>query len=175
MAACLISGCAQPGINRSLAVVEQQKQVLVEAPFFPDRSNQCGPSALASVLGFWGEKAEPDQLKKEIYLADLKGSLPIDLLLAARAHGMSAQMLEGDLSRLKKELDAGHPLIVFVNQGYRFLPVGHYMVVTGYDDRRRAILAHSGTRKNGLISYKKFSKQWGRTDRWTLLILPAAR
>ena len=87
---------------------------------------------------------------------------------------MSAEILEGGLPQLKIELDAGHPLIAFVNQGYRFLPVGHYLVVTGYDDRRQAIYAHSGLEKNGLMPYKKFLRQWERTDRWTLLILPGA-
>ena len=155
--------------------ISEQKQVLLKVPFFPDRTDQCGPSALASVLGFWGTQAEPAQLKQEIYRGNLKGSLPIDLLLAAQARGMSAEILDGGLPQLKKELDAGRPLIVFVNLSYPFIPSGHYMVVTGYDDRRQAIYAHSGMKKNGLMSYKKFLKQWERTDRWALLVLPAAR
>jgi len=170
-----MSGCAQPGISRPPTPVSGQKQVLLEAPFFPDHTDQCGPSALASVLGYWGREAEPGRLKEEIYLAGLKGSLPVDLVLAAQAHGMSAEMLDGGLPQLKKELDAGHPLIAFVNLGYRFVPIGHYMVVTGYDDRRQTIYAHSGMKRNRPISYAKFLRQWERTDRWTLLILPAAR
>jgi ABC-type bacteriocin/lantibiotic exporter with double-glycine peptidase domain len=148
---------------------------LLEVPFFPDHTDQCGPSTLASVLGFWGKSAEPAQLKNEIYHGNLKGSLPIDLLLAAQSRGLNAEILDEGLPQLKKELDAGHPLIAFVNQGPRFLPVGHYLVVTGYDDRRRGIFAHSGMERNSFIPYGKFQKQWGRTDRWALLILPAAR
>ena len=170
-----MTGCLQPGISRTLLPVAEQKQVLLEVPFFPDHTDQCGPSALASVLGFWGEKAAPGHLKEDIYLPDLKGSLPIDLLLAAQAHGMSAEILDGGLPQLKNELDAGHPVIAFINLGYRFIPIGHYLVVTGYDDRRQAIRAHSGMEKSGFIAYKQFSKQWERTDRWALLILPVAR
>jgi ABC-type bacteriocin/lantibiotic exporter with double-glycine peptidase domain len=144
-------------------------------PFFPDNTDQCGPSVLASVLNFWKTPAEPGALKNEIYRGNLKGSLPIDLLLAAQAHGMSAEILDQGLPQLKRELDAGHPLIVFVNQGFEFLPIGHYMVVTGYDDGRREIYAHSGTHRNGPVPYGKFLKQWVRTDQWTLLILPLAR
>jgi ABC-type bacteriocin/lantibiotic exporter with double-glycine peptidase domain len=167
-------GCALPGISRPLPPAPDQGQVLLEVPFFPDHADQCGPSALASILGFWGEKADPGRLKEEIYLADLRGSLPVDLLLAAQAHGMSAEILDGGLPRLKKELDAGHPVVAFVNLGYRFIPIGHYLVITGYDDRRQALTAHSGMKKDRLISYEKFSRQWERTERWSLLILPAA-
>jgi ABC-type bacteriocin/lantibiotic exporter with double-glycine peptidase domain len=173
--ACLISGCAQPDIRRPFLPVSEQKPVLLKVPFFSDHTDQCGPSALASVLGFWGKKAEPGQLKEAVYLAKLKGTLPVDLVLAAQACGMSAKMLDGGMPQLKNELDAGHPLIAFVNLGYRFIPIGHYLVVTGYDDRRQTIYAHSGMKKNGPVSYKTFSKQWERTGRWALLILPGTR
>jgi ABC-type bacteriocin/lantibiotic exporter with double-glycine peptidase domain len=167
-------GCAAPGMGRPLPPPAEQGRVQLDVPFFPDDTDQCGPSALASVLGFWGRKAEPVRIKEEIYRAELKGSLPVDLLLAAQAHGMTAEMPDETLDSLKKELDAGHPVIAFVNQGYRFLPIGHYLVVTGYDDRRGEIFAHSGTKKNDPVPYGKFLRQWDRTDRWTLLILPAA-
>ena len=127
------------------------------------------------MLGFWGQKTEPGELRKELYRPDLKGSLPVDLLLAAQARGMSAEMLDGDLERLKRELDAGHPLIAFVNQGYRFLPIGHYLVVVGYDDASRTLYAHSGMKKNAAMTYEAFTHQWEKTDRWTLLLLPAGR
>jgi hypothetical protein len=100
--------------------------------------------------------------------------LPVDLQLAAQARGMSSEMLEGGLPQLKRELDAGHPVIAFVNRGFRFLPVGHFMVVTGYDDGSRSVYAHSGMKKNEPIPYETFLKLWNRTDQWALLILPAA-
>ena len=145
---------------------------MLKLPFFPDSTDQCGPSALASVLEYWGMPAAPDLLKKEIYQAHLKGSLTIDLLLAAESRGMTAEMFNGNLARVKAELDAGHPVIAFVDAGYRFYPVHHYMVITGYDDQRQCIFAHSGKKRDQRISYRKFEKQWEKTNRWVLLVLP---
>lgn len=171
--ACLWSACAQRRGPSSPTTLDQGRRQL-EVPFFPDRTDQCGPSTLASVLQYWGADIVPGVLKEEIYSAGLNGSLSIDLLLAARAHGMRAEMFNGSLSRVKRELDAGHPLIAFVNLGFRFAPIGHFMVLTGYDDRRQALYAHSGGDRNALLPYRKFAANWEKTERWTLLILPSA-
>lgn len=145
---------------------------MLGVPFYPDKTDQCGPSALASVLAFWGRPAEPRELKREIYVAKLGGSLPMDLLIAARARGLAAEMSSGSLSRLKEDLDAGRPVVAFVNLGWRFLPIGHFMVVTGYDEERRGVYAHSGLKKDAFLSYGKFMKQWDRTGRWALVVAP---
>lgn len=168
-AACLLLGCAP---TRASRVPEQDRRVVLQVPFFPDDTDQCGPSALASVLGYWGKPAEPSRLREEIYQTHLKGSLTIDLLLAAESRGLSAVIPDGSLALVKKELDAGHPLIAFLNVGYRFYPIGHYLVITGYDDARQCIVAHSGMKRDQRISYGKFDRQWEKTKRWTLLIGP---
>ena len=152
-----------------------QQRVRLDVPFFPDRADQCGPSALASVLSFWGAAADPADLKKEVYRPELKGSLNVDLVLAAQAHGMSAEMLSGGLPELRRELDAGHPVIAFLNVGFAFYPIGHYMVVTGYDDALGGVYAHSGARKDSFVPYPRFLKQWERNELWALLILPSVR
>ena len=145
LAACLLAGC-------SLNKVSLEPQ--------------------ASVLAYWGRPAAPEKLRSEIYRARLKGSLTLDLLLAAESRGLSAEMVEGGLHRVRAELDAGRPLIAFVNAGFSFYPVGHYLVITGYDDRRRCILAHSGLKRNQRIPYGKFERQWEKNGQWALLILP---
>lgn len=170
--ACFVLGCAGGKAKRNFLPLSVKSHILLQLPFFPENTDQCGPSALASVLRFWGDKTDPDQLKKEIYRSKLRGSLSIDLLLAAQNHGLSAEIINDGLPRLKKELDLAHPLIVFVNLGYRFIPIGHYMVVTGYDDGDQVIYVDSGTQKNEAISYADFLKEWRKTDQWTLLILP---
>jgi len=173
VAVCLLSGCAPFCVPCASVQDPRGGRVLLNVPFFPDDTDQCGPSALASVLGYWGKPAEPAVLRQEIYQAQLKGSLTVDLLLAVENRGFSAEMVNGSLDRLRSELDAGHPLIAFVNVGYRFYPVGHYLVITGYDDRRQSVCAHSGMKRDQWISYWKFDKQWEKTARWAFLILPS--
>lgn len=171
LAVCQLSGC---GTQRSSGAgrPEQVRQVRLDVPFFPDSTDQCGPSVLASVLGFWKKPETPAVLRQEVYRAGLKGSLTVDMLLAAESRGLSADTIDGGLAQAKAELDAGHPLIVFVNLGFRFIPIGHYMVVTGYDDAEQVLFAHSGSKRDRRIPYATFDRQWEKTNRWTLLILP---
>lgn len=144
--------------------------VLLGVPFFPDKTDQCGPSALASVLSFWGKPAKPQELKREIYVEKIGGSLPMDLLIAARAHGLSAEMSSGSLEGLKGNIDAGRPVIAFVNLGWRSVPIGHFLVVTGYDDTRRGVFTHSGVKKDSFVPYRRFMSQWDKTGRWALVV-----
>lgn len=167
-AALLLCSCVRHQPRHSSA--PDPRGARLEVPFFPDKTDQCGPSALASVLGFWGAAVGPERLKAATYTPRLKGTLAIDLLLAARARGMRAEMFSGSLERLKKELDAGRPVVAFINRGFRRYPIGHFLVVTGYDEGRQALLTHSGTKRAALLSYRKFSRDWEKTGRWALLV-----
>lgn len=172
LSACLLTGCSLFRVSLEPDKPPEDKQVMLTVPFFPDNTDQCGPSALASVLGYWERPEEPRRLRQEIYQAHLKGSLALDLLLAAGSRGLSAELVNGSLAKVREELDHGRPLIAFVNAGYSFYPAGHYLVITGYDDRRQCIIAHSGMKRDQLIPYRKFEGQWKKTERWALLIQP---
>jgi len=165
-----VAGCAGVRIKNS-----PREQQLLSVPFFPDNTDQCGPSALSSVLTFWGASIAPAELKKEIYLAHLKGSLPLDLLLSAENHGFKARLYSGGIEDVKSQLRKGEPLIAFINRGFDFYPIGHYVVVVGYDEERRGLYVHSGLKKNRFVSYKRFLRDWDKTERSTLLILPSER
>jgi len=164
----LLSGCASSYKSRA----PEGRSVRLEVPFFPDGTDQCGPSALASLLGYWDRPALPSELRTEIYRANLKGALTVDMLLAAQRRGLSAEMVDGSVAFAKAELDEGRPVLVFVNVGLRIVPIGHYLVLTGYDENRRSFFAHSGKRRDLAISYAKLDGQWEKTNRWTLKILP---
>lgn len=168
LAVVLFAACAGPGGSRA----PEGRKVLLTVPFFPDGTDQCGPSVLASVLGYWGKPVEPAELKKDLYRAHLKGALTVDMLLAAQERGLAADVGGGGLVEVKSELDAGRPVIAFLNVGFRAYPIGHYMVITGYDDARQIIFAHSGKERDRRIAYKAFDKAWERTERWALLIQP---
>jgi hypothetical protein len=146
--------------------------VHIEIPFFPDDTDQCGPATLASVLTYWGIPSDPRALKDEIYIRRLRGTLPIDLLLAVRARGLRAEVVGGTYTTLRAELDAGRPVVALLNLGWAVFPQGHYVVITGYDERRRGLYVHSGLSRDVFVPYARFHADWEKTGRWILRIWP---
>lgn len=149
--------------------------VHVAVPFFPDDTDQCGPATLASVLTYWGVPGDLSALKEETYLPHLRGSLPIDLLLAAQARGLQAEGFSGTLEALQAELDAGHPIVALLNLGWALFPQGHYVVVTGYDEGRQGVYLHSGIVRDMFVPYARYLAAWEKTGRWMLRVQPIER
>lgn len=113
-----------------------------------------------------------EEVTRAVYLPELNGALGIDLTHFARKKGMQAESYAGNLSDIKDHLSRGIPLIVFLNLGGRVFPVGHFVVITGLDERRGEVIAHSGSEENKPIPYQTFIAAWEKTDYWTLQVLP---
>ncbi len=147
-----------------------QMRIIEHVPFFAQEDYQCGPSALAGVLNYWGVKVTPDEISKEIFSKAARGTLNIDMLLYSQKRGFNAVQYDGSLSDLKKNIDSGFPLIVMVDLGISFFKANHFMVVTGYNEE--GVIVNSGREKDKFFYEKDFLKAWGKTDYWTLLIKP---
>ena len=187
----LLSGCAEspfpgstaihPGITgehiqRPTGHSDSLGHVVhIVVPFFPDDTDQCGPATLASLLTYWGVPGDPHALKEETYRPRLRGTLPIDFLLAAQARGLQAEGSGGTLEALQAELDAGHPIVALLNLGWAVFPQGHYVVVTGYDERRRGVYLHSGLARDMFVPYARYLTAWEKTGRWMLRVQPSER
>ncbi|MEO7385334.1 MAG: hypothetical protein ABIX37_00195, partial [Gammaproteobacteria bacterium] len=55
-------------------LAEDPRHELTGVPFFPQTIHQCGPAALATVLGASGVIATPDELAPLVYLPGRRGS-----------------------------------------------------------------------------------------------------
>ncbi len=152
-----------------------KRRVHLVVPFFPDNTDQCGPAALASILTYWGLPGDPRTLREEIYLRRIRGTLSIDLLLAAQSRGLQAEGAGGTLDRLKTELAADRPVVALLNLGWALYPQGHYVVVTGYDEPRQGVYVHSGSAHDVFVPYALFLTKWEKTGRWMLRIRPPTR
>jgi len=170
------SGTKSEQIQQTGGYPDTPGQVVhVLVPFFPDDTDQCGPATLASLLTYWGIPSELPAIKAEMYSPRLRGTLPIDLLLAAQARGLQAEGSSGTLERLKAELDAHHPVVVLLNLGWAVFPQGHYVVITGYDERQQGVYMHSGLDRNLFVPYVGFFSNWEKTGRWMLRVQPMER
>ncbi|MFH1703516.1 MAG: C39 family peptidase [Nitrospirota bacterium] len=147
-----------------------QSHVIENVPFYPQTSYQCGPASLAGVLNYWGIKVTPEEIAGEIYSNSARGTLNIDMVLYAQRKGLKAIQYEGNIQDLRKNIDVGYPIIVFVDQGFSFYQANHFMVVIGYNED--GVIVNSGKDNEKFISEKDFVRSWRKTNFWSLLIRP---
>jgi len=181
----LLSGCSLSSIApQTYALKEALKEhppdlppraELTQVPFFPQDDYYCGPSALAMVLNAAGVNVTPDALVEQVYLPGRKGSLQVEMLAAARRHGLIAYELEPQVTDLLREIAAGTPAIVLENYGFSWYPVWHYSVVVGYDLPELEVIRRSGTRPRITTPLPIFEKIWKHESYWAMVAVPADR
>jgi Tetratricopeptide repeat/Peptidase_C39 like family len=178
VAVASLAGCAAPQtaqlVERGPAAVHARAE-LQSVPFFPQEAHQCGPAALATVLGAAGIDVSPESLTPEIYLPGREGSLAVELLAAARRHGLIAYRLAPRLGDVLREVGAGTPVLVLQNLSLPVLPQWHYAVVVGYDLSREEVVLRSGRTRRFVMTLSNFERTWARSGYWAMLALPPDR
>ncbi|WP_312256546.1 PA2778 family cysteine peptidase [Stutzerimonas nitrititolerans] len=144
---------------------------LSEVPFFPQQDYQCGPAALATMLTQRGIDTAPEQLVERVYIPERKGSLQVEMVAAARAHGLLVYPLQPKLEALLAEVAAGNPVLVLQNLAFDRWPQWHFAVVVGYDLAEQQIILRSGTTKRWVGSFRQFERSWVKGSRWAVLTL----
>lgn len=117
----------------------------------------CGPTTLSMVVVYLTHNREASPIavakysKEAGYSVDGSGSSWMLISEGCRHYGVKAKTVALDESRMKAELDEGHPIVVNVGPG-DFTDTGHFMVITGYDDEGFSI--------NDPNSIEKSGKRW---------------
>ena len=117
----------------------------------------CGPTTLSMVVVYLTHNREASPIavakysKEAGYSVDGSGSSWTLISEGCRHYGVKAKAVALDESRMKAELDEGHPIVVNVGSG-DFTDTGHFMVITGYDDEGFSI--------NDPNSIEKSGKRW---------------
>jgi hypothetical protein len=151
-----------------------EKVELTEVPFFPQLEYQCGPAALATVLVAAGAKTTADELVPQVYLPSRKGSLQVEMLAAARRHGMVSYQLAPRFEDVLREIAAGTPVIVLQNLGF-FSAGWHYAVAMGYDYGAGKLVLRSGTREREVLPFAAHEAVWMRSGYWAMVAVPPDR
>lgn len=168
----ILTGCATDVRIMVSDLEKQQTDVeLIQTPFYPQVTDQCGPSALASVLNFSGIAVTPEALKSRIYIPDRQGSLQLEMLAATRRYGRIPYLIDQDVGVLLGELRSGRPVLVLQNLGSKLMPIWHYAVVVGYLAENKQFVLRSGDKERHLTSARKFVRTWRRAGYWGILAL----
>ncbi|EOQ78897.1 hypothetical protein K652_20092 [Pseudomonas aeruginosa VRFPA02] len=171
----MLGGCAQPPRLPPESAALPARVELREVPFFPQEAYQCGPAALATMLGQRGLALTPGQLKDEVFIPGREGSLQLEMVAAARRHGMLVYPLQGGLESVLEEVAAGNPVLVLQNQAFSWWPRWHFAVVVGFDRERRELVLRSGITRRWVTDFTSFESTWKRSGRWAVLTLPGDR
>jgi hypothetical protein len=158
-------------IARNLADAALRQVELPATPFFPQSEFQCGPAALAMMLGASGVDVTPDALQSLVYIPARQGSLQIEMQAAPRNYGRMSYPLTRNLDAIIAELDAGHPVLVLHNYGLPKLPRYHYAVVIGYDSISDNVILRSGVTRRQVLSAANFMRAWDNGGRWALVVV----
>jgi len=170
--AFLLSACAATGVREVTHDSQLPRHAeLTNTPFFPQELYHCGPAALATALNAVNIGVSADQLVPEVYIPSRKGSLQIEMLVAARRHGALAVKIEPVLGAVLKEIAAGNVVVVMQNLGLSWAPSWHYAVVVGYDLDKELIWLRSGTFKRFEMTLSTFQRTWARSQYWAFVAL----
>ena len=162
----MLSACATRG-----PVLSSRATELAGTPFFPQARYQCGPAALATVLAASGVQVTADELTPRVFIPERRGSLQLEMVSAARDYRRLPLVLPRHLEGIVAELEAGRPVLVLHNYGWRWWPRWHYAVVVGYDPARDEFTLRSGRERDRRMRTRHFMVYWYHAGRWAMVAL----
>lgn len=169
------SGCALLVAVPELEPLPQSSVVLEDVVYTPqEESSDCGPACLATVMRHLGSPLTLAEVGRQLKQLDGGGTIVVEMIYGARRNGFRVREYEGDINDLRRNLLARRPLILMLHSlpdiTRRMGRRGHYVVVVGYDDKKRHVILHSGGKAFDTMSYRQLQLQWSRAKFLTLLI-----
>src|SRR5689334_22420400 len=148
----MLGGCAaflpqSEAVRNAWPAALADRMELTKVPFFAQQEYQCGPAALAMVLGFDGVDVTPESLVPKVYLPQRHGSLQVEMVAAPRAYGLVSWQLAPRLEDVLREVEHGTPVVVLQDYGLWPVRIWHYAVVVGFDRGTRKVVLRSGDKE----------------------------
>ena len=159
---------------RAIIKADPSAGKILDVPFIPQGEYDCGPVSLAMGLRWQGLTADPKAINDRFASNAVAGVFTVDLLIAAGDAGADAHWVEGSWEKLRAEIDAGRPPVVFLNLLIDPLPARHFALAVGYlkHKGREYVVLHSGAEAFKMVERHAFERQWGRTKNQMLTLRP---
>lgn len=174
LAAAIGAGCVQrytgPARDFDPALLRDDGWVRVDGvpEVRQDDVDDCGPAALAMVLGYW---------QRTPRLGDLEipkgGMHAADLRTVLRDHGLRAFVIEGSIADLEHELAAGRPVIVGTMKAVSRKKVrSHYEVVVAYHPVEKRVVTLDPAAGWRVTPLDGFLIEWGASENTAIVAVP---
>ncbi len=169
----LLTACAAAPQSAALLQSEafQQPETIADVPFFPQEAYQCGPAALATMLGASRIHTHPDDLVPLVYVPERQGSFQVEMVAAARSFGRLVYQIPPTLDALLTEVSHGNPVLVLQNLGLNWYPQWHFAVVKGHDIANRTLVLNSGVIEDYRHTLSTFERTWARAEHWAVVVM----
>lgn len=165
------------------------------------RNNYCGPANFSMALTFWGWDGNRDVIGRAVMPGNTgrdgkpankdKNVMPYELqdYITNNVPTMSSVLrYGGDIELLKRMVSAGFPVVVekgsyAVDLNDKMSWMGHYALVTGYDDAKKEIIYQDTLQPdpaklpghNRRISYEKIVEGWRAFNYVFVIVYPYER
>jgi len=145
------------------------------------RWNYCAPANLSMALSYWDWEGDRDVVGPVIKPdAKDKNVMPYEMVdyVLSNTSLLALERVGGDLETLKRFLAAGYPVLIERAAYFHDLEgvvswMGHYQVVTGYDDAKGVFITQdSFTQPDDEVSYTDMETYWRGFNNTYILIFP---
>lgn len=137
---------------------------------YQQEPEQCGPYALAALLGHAGIEADAERLARKLHSPGARGTLTLDLFLEARRRGLDAQQVSGTLELLVRELEGSGPVILLLRYPGLAGGGGHFILVTGYSSDPGGYFLLWGDGKLSWMGSDHLRRLWSGSGFWMLRV-----
>ena len=171
-------GCAR---TRYGAVAERIRQgavpggIVESVPCVRQARYQCGPAALAMVLGAWGETPDAAAIADAVFRDERRATLTGAMAAYPDPARYWVLAGPGDVREISRKVAAGMAVIALLQPGRPLVRAGHYYVVHGTDEQARLFLLRSGTRCEEVMAWDLFDYRWAPAGRWRMVVCPPDR
>ena len=157
---------------------------LVSPPYEKQDLNNCGPATLAMYLRYYGWEGDQFTISSVIKPQRDDRNVNVEELYSYLINNVgwleTQYRVGGDLTLLRRLVSAGIP--VMVEEGFKMAEsywpnddrwAGHYLLVTGYDDKTQAFISQDAfVSRNRIISYADLDQNWKAFNRVYILLYP---
>ena len=152
----------------ALIIFELSFAVTLDVPFVKQRTDFCGPASLSSVMAYFGDKVDQDEIASFVYNPKLKGALITDLQNFAKERGFETILKSSNIKEIKSFIDQKKPVIALIDLGFWVISKPHYVVIVGYN--QDGFLLNTGYKEKEFMSYRDFQEKWEKMGKVILVV-----